>query len=255
MSYDPLPDLDGKRVLITGASNDSGPFVARCFAQPGARLALTYHSDKESCERVAAECRELGAEAHAFEFDLLDMSSCQKLVTDVAKTLGGIDYVIALAGTGSSYTPLTELAPDQFMSAIQGQVGGSFVVARDAAEHMPDDGTGRVVLISATSSYKSHHAGYGFAKTCLNELTRFLACELAAKKISVNTLVPQLIDLESISAEMREKRKQFTPLGLIPHPEQIGKMCLVLCSPLFNIVTGETIVMDGGYRLRPLEDK
>jgi len=255
MPFATEPDLSGKRVLITGASNESGPCVARCFAAPGSRLALAWHSDHDAAGRVADECRELGAEVHLFQLDLMDMSSCERLVDDVSRRLGGIDIVIALAGTGASYTPLTEVTPAQFMNSLQGQVGGSFVVARNAARHMPDDGSARVILISATSSGKYHHAGYGFAKKCLNELTGFLACELAASRITVNTLVPQLIDLESISPEAREKRRRFTPLGLIPHPEQIGRMCRVLCSPLFDIVTGETITLDGGYRLRPLEDK
>ena len=185
MSYEPVPDLKGKRTLIIGASNDSGPFVARCFAAPGSRLALTYHSDLPAAKRVAAECRELGAEVDTFQLDLMDMASCDALIPAVVYKLGGLDYVIALAGAGADYTPLSEITPEQFINAIQGQVGGSFVIARNAAQHMPDDGSARIVLISATSCYKYHHAGYGYAKKCLNELTGFLACELASRKITV----------------------------------------------------------------------
>jgi NAD(P)-dependent dehydrogenase (short-subunit alcohol dehydrogenase family) len=256
MPFDPTPQLRGKRVLVTGASNETGPHVARAFARFGTALALTYHTDRSAGERVAQDCRDAGANGvHLFQLDLLDMDQCSRFVPQVADRLGGLDVLVAVAGAGAGYTPLTELGAHAFIRALQGQVAGNFAIARDAGLIMPEDGTGRIVLISATSCYKYTHAGYGFAKAALNELTKFLGCEFAERRITVNTLVPQLIDLDSISAELREKRKQFTPLGNIPHPDQIAEMCLVLCSPLFDIVTGQLIYMDGGYRLRPLEDR
>ncbi|MFO7900208.1 MAG: SDR family oxidoreductase [Planctomycetota bacterium] len=255
MAFDPIPDLAGKRVLITGASNETGPHVARAFARHAPSLALTYHSDRAAGEDVVEQCKADGAQdAHLFQLDLLDMEQCASFVPRVVHALGGLDVFVAVAGSGASYTPLAELPADDLVRAFQGQVAGNFAIARDAGLAMPEHG-GRIVFISATSCTKYSHAGYGFAKATLNELTKFLALELAERNVTVNTLVPQLIDLESISAEMRDKRREFTPLGNIPHPDQIAQMCLVLCSPLFDIVTGELIYMDGGYRLRPLEDR
>ncbi|MGQ9662962.1 MAG: SDR family NAD(P)-dependent oxidoreductase [Kiritimatiellia bacterium] len=256
MEFAPIPNLQGRRVLITGASNETGPHVARAFARLGPRLALTYHQDEAAARRVAAECLELSARAvDVFRLDLLDSASCAGFVSQVVEKLVGLDILIALAGAGGSYTSLLEVAAEELPIALQGQVCGNFLLARDAARYMPSDGTGRIVFISAASSYKFSHGSYGFAKATLNELTLFLAFELAARKVTVNTIVPQLIDLESISREVREKRKRFTPLGNLPHPDQIAQMCLVLCSPLFGTVTGQLIYMDGGYRLRPLEDR
>lgn len=255
MAFEPIPDLAGKRVLITGASNETGPHVARAFARYGPSLALTYHSDQAAGEEVVEQCKADGAEdARLFQLDLLDMDQCSSFVPKVVDALGGLDVFVAVAGAGASYTPLAELPADDLVRAFQGQVAGNFAIARDAGLAMPEGG-GRVVFISATSCTKYSHAGYGFAKATLNELTKFLALELAGRNVTVNTLVPQLIDLESIRAETRDRRRAFTPLGNIPHPDQIAQMCLVLCSPLFDIVTGELIYMDGGYRLRPLEDR
>ena len=255
-AYSLIPDLKGKRVLVTGASNETGPQVAKAFANRGAELALTYCRDRDGGERTADECRKRGATAaHVFRLDLLDADRCAALVPEVVAALGGLDILVAVAGTGGSYRSLLEVDADHVLRALQGQVCGNLAIARDAGLAMPHDGTGRIVFVSATSCYKYSHASYGFAKATLNELTKFLACEMASRKITVNTVVPQLIDLESISAEVREKRKQFTPLGNIPHPDQIAQMCLVLCSSLFDIVTGQLIYMDGGYRLRPPEDR
>jgi NAD(P)-dependent dehydrogenase (short-subunit alcohol dehydrogenase family) len=256
MPFQPVPALEGKRILVTGASNETGPHVARAFARFGAELVLTYHTDRDAGETVARSCRDAGAaDVHLFQLDLLDMDQCSEFVPRVVEALGSLDILVAVAGAGAGYTPLTELGAHAFARALQGHVGGNFAIARDAGRTMPEDGTGRIVFVSATSCYKYGHAGYGFAKAALNELTKFLAWEFAQRKVTVNTLVPQLIDLESISVELRETRKQFTPLGNIPHPDQIAEMCLVLCSPLFDIVTGQLIYLDGGYRLRPLEDR
>jgi NAD(P)-dependent dehydrogenase (short-subunit alcohol dehydrogenase family) len=256
MSFEFKPDLRGKRVLITGASNETGPFVAREFARLGCKLALTCHSDKEALRRVEDECRELGAsDCRSFQLDLLDSERCGNLVSEITRDGANIDVLVAVAGAGASYKSLVDLSGQELLRAFQGQVAGNFEIARNAAGYMPEDGNGRIVLISATSCYKYSHAGYGYTKDCLNELTKFLAYELSEKRITVNTLVPQLIDLESISQEVKDKRRKFTPLGNIPHPEQIARMAVVLSSPLFDIVTGQLIYMDGGYKLRPPEDR
>lgn len=248
--------LAGRRVLVTGASNATGPYVARAFAQRGARLALTYHSDRAAAERVREACLALGApDVQLHALDLLDSAACDALVADCCRSFGGLDILVAVAGAGGSYESLLTCGTRTVHDAIQGQVVGNFAIARDAGLAMPRDGSGRIIFISATSCYKNHHAAYGFAKATLNELTRFLALELASRRITVNTLVPQLIDLDSIDAALRETRKAFTPLGNIPHPEAIAEMCLVFCSPLFDIVTGQCLYMDGGYRLRPAEDR
>ncbi|MCX7591843.1 MAG: SDR family oxidoreductase [Kiritimatiellae bacterium] len=251
-----IPELRGRRVLITGASNETGPHVAHAFASLGSDLALAYHQDKSSAEKVAAECRDRGAgNVHIFQLDLLDPKSCATLVPRVVHTLGGLDILIAVAGAGGSYTSLLQVESSELPTALQGQVCGNFLIARDAALRMPTDGSGRIVFVSAASSYKYSHGSYGFAKATLNELTLFLAYELASRKITVNTIVPQLIDLDSIPSELKEKRKRYTPLGNLPHPDQIAQMCVVLCSPLFDTVTGQLVYMDGGYRLRPPEDR
>ncbi len=252
----PIMNLENKRALIVGASSDTGPSVARAFARSGAKLALTYHSNRMGAESVAAECRTLGApQARILPLDLMDSAQCESCIGTVTETLGGLDILIAVAGAGGSYRSLLETKPQEMREAFQGQVCGNFTLARDAGLAMPDDGSGRIIFISATSSLKFSHASYGYAKAALNQLTFFLAYELASRKVTVNTLVPQLIDLDSIEPALREKRRSFTPLGLIPHPDQIANHCLSLCSPSFNIVTGELIHLDGGYRLRPLEDR
>lgn len=256
MPFESIPYLKGKRVLITGASNETGPHVARVFAELGPELALTYHSDKSAAERVARECEQAGAaKTRVFPLDLLDATQCRSLISKAVKAMGGLDVLIAIAGAGGSYQSLLKIDSDDLLQAFQGQVAGNFVLARDAGLAMPADGTGRIVLISAASCYKFSHATYGYAKAALNQLTSFLAWELSSRRVTVNTLVPQLIDLESIDPATKDKRRKFTPMGNIPHPEQIGRMCLTLCSPLFDTVTGQLIFMDGGYRLRPPEDR
>lgn len=256
MSWSPVPEMRGRRVLVTGASSGTGPAVARAFAAAGAALALTYRQNRAAAESVAADCRAAGAAAvQVFPLDLMDAARGDALVAEVEKSLGGLDVFIGVAGAGGAFTPLLDAATSELTAALQGQIVGNFALARDAGLRMPRDGSGRVILVSATSSHKFSHGTYGLAKAALNTMVPFLAYELASRRVTVNALVPQLIDLDTIDPADRERRRRFTPLGVIPHPDQIAQFCLALCSPLYGIVTGELIHLDGGYRLRPPEDR
>lgn len=246
-----MASSDSRRVLITGASNETGPFVARAFARGGAALALTYHSDKAAADRVADQCRKDGAaSAELFQLDLLDNAQCTGFVEKVVGKLGSLDVLVALAAAGPSYTPLAEVDERTFTAAIQGQLTGNFFICRDAGVAMKRSGGGRIILFSATSSHKFSHASYGLAKAAVNQLTRFLAFELAPE-VTVNTIVPGLIDLQSTDADVRRKRAANSPLQRIVTPAELAAMCVTMASPVFDTVTGTELYMDGGYYLKP----
>ena len=113
---------------------------------------------------------------------------------------------------------------------------------------MKQAGRGRIVIFSATSCHKFSHASYGLAKASVNQMTRFLAFELAPE-VTVNTIVPGLIDLETTDADARRTRAQATPLGRIVTPDDLAAMCLTIAGPAFDTVTGQEIYMDGGFYL------
>ncbi|MCE9616164.1 MAG: SDR family oxidoreductase [Lentisphaerae bacterium] len=256
MNVSPLPDLNGRTVLLTGGSSGTSAHVARAFARQGAAVALTYHHNRAGAEDMAAECRRSGAPAAAaFALDLASPESCSALVPRVRAAFGRLDVFVGVAGTGGHFHTLLEADAADMQEALQGHVTGNFLLARQSALAMPDDGSGRVVFVSATSSTKFSHGTYGFAKAALNALTEFLAHDLAARRITVNTVVPQLIDLPTTDAADRERRRQFTPLGRLPHPDEIAQLCVTLCAPLFGGITGQLFFLDGGYRLRPPEDR
>ncbi|MCG3180509.1 MAG: putative oxidoreductase [Phycisphaerae bacterium] len=240
-----------RRILITGASNETGPHIARAFARTGDALALTYHTDRAAAERVAGQCRRDGAASvELFPLDLLDLDQCVGFAGLVAAALGGLDMLVANAAAGPSYTPLREVDAKTFSAAIQGQLTGNLFLCRDAGNLMKAAGRGRIILFSATSAHKFSHASYGLAKAAVNEMTRFLAFELSPE-VTVNTIVPGLIDLESTDADLRRTRAANTPLGRIVTPDELAAMCVTIASPVFDVVTGQVLYMDGGYFLKP----
>jgi NAD(P)-dependent dehydrogenase (short-subunit alcohol dehydrogenase family) len=242
-----------RRVLVSGASNQTGPAVALAFACTGARLVLTYHSDEAAGNRVAASCRNAGAASvDLMQLDLMDNRRCIELIGAADEAMDGLDVLVAVAAAGPSYTPLTEVDVQTFTAALQGQITGNFLLAREAGNRMKKADGGRIVLFGATSFHKYHHASYGFAKAAINELTKFLALELAPE-VTVNTIVPGLIDLDSTDADLRRRRAERSPLGRIVRPNELAQMCLLLCSEAFDTVTGQTLLMDAGFFLKPAE--
>lgn len=241
--------LKGQVALVVGGSSETGPFIVEALAAAGADVALTYHEQADAAEAVVKKVTTLGRKAKAFAFDLLDGQAVRALPKDVAGEMGRLDILVLCAGTGG-FGDVRELDEAAWDWAMAGNVKAPFFLARNAALIMEKQKTGgRIVTFSATSALKYGHAFYGLAKAAVIQMTRFLA-HTFAPKVTVNCLVPGLIDLESTEAKMRTERAENSPLKRVVTPRELGQLCVVLCSPACASVTGEAILADGGFWLK-----
>jgi NAD(P)-dependent dehydrogenase (short-subunit alcohol dehydrogenase family) len=238
--------LAGRVALVTGASHGTGVDIARALAGAGARVAVHYRSDRPAAEALVATIRAAGGAAEAFGADVARPDDVRRLVAEVQARLGPPAVAVNNAGPFND-TPFGELAERDWDYVMSANLKAVYLVAQLVAAPMRRAGWGRIVNIGATSGLVRSHGVYGLAKAALLPLTQALALELAPA-VTVNALVPSQIASTRTDGMPGYKAAAVagTPLGRLVTQEEIARMVVRLCSPEFDFVTGQAIVMDGG---------
>jgi NAD(P)-dependent dehydrogenase (short-subunit alcohol dehydrogenase family) len=241
-----VTSLAGRVALVTGASRGTGVDIARALAGAGARVAVHYRSDRAAAEALVAAIRAGGGAAEAFAADVARPDDVRRLVAEVQARLGPPDVAVNNAGPFND-TPFCELAEADWDYVMGANLKAVYLVAQLVAAPMRRAGWGRIVNIGATSGLVRSHGVYGLAKAALLPLTQALALELAPA-VTVNALVPSQIASPRTDGMPAYKAAAIagTPLGRLVGQEEIARMVVRLCSPEFDFVTGQAIVMDGG---------
>ncbi|MGD9127538.1 MAG: SDR family oxidoreductase [Planctomycetia bacterium] len=235
--------FQGKNVLITGGSSETGPFICREFADVGANVAATWFSNRSGLEATGKYVREQGVDFFPFHLDLLDQASIDQLIRDVQETWSQLDVLVLCCGT-KGLRPFQTLSREQLDTAVDGNVKGNFMLAHRLGYWMKTqpDSLGKIIQLTAMSAENATHSAYGLAKAAQNSMADFLALNLAPN-VTINTIAPITIEQDpSVTAPPPDP----APLGRRIHAREIARMCRLLCDPAFATVTGELIRMDSG---------
>lgn len=244
--------LDGKTVLITGASRGIGKAVAAACAAQGAKLLITA-KNPDALARTRQELSHLGAVCHHFCADLENLQDVQGLI-DWAQGYP-VDCCINNAAFTSFVYP-TETRPEVMESLFHTNFRASVLLAQAMAKHMlARKCRGSILFITSINAISPlpSQAIYSSTKAALESVMKSFASELAPKGIRVNSIAPGAIMTDMNPTFTPEKRKEFNPeipLGRIGEPEDIGGAAAFLCSDAAQYITGSTLVIDGGYLLR-----
>jgi NAD(P)-dependent dehydrogenase (short-subunit alcohol dehydrogenase family) len=238
--------LAGRVALVTGASHGTGVDIARSLAAEGARVAVHYRSDRAAAEALASAIRAGGGVAEAFAADVARSEEVRRLMAEVELRLGALGIVVNNAGPFNDIA-FSELAEADWDYVMNANLKAVYLTSQLAAPGMRRAGWGRIVNIGATSGLVRSHGVYGLAKAALLPLTQALALELAPA-VTVNAVVPSQIASARTDRMAAYKAAAIagTPLGRLVTQAEIGQMVVRLCSPEFDFVTGQAIVMDGG---------
>ncbi len=258
-------------VLITGASRGLGREFAIAFAGEGARIAICAR-DSTKLEATAAAVRQRGVECLAIQADLLEGAACQRVVDDTVEHFGRLDVLVNNASASVDTTPKSiEVATDaQVMARINGKMLVAVRCARAALPHMRKGGGGRIVNIGGTAARTTFRPGdlpsegsglaQGLGNSSLANFSKYLADEVAADHIVVNTIHPHLIRTDRHTQRVTWQAKKFgvseseaeaqiaaqIPIGRILEPSDVTPLVLLLASPLSGATTGQAIAVDGG---------
>ncbi len=243
--------MQGRRVLVTGAARGLGESFARALVAAGAQVVI---SDVLH-EQGQALARELGEAAHYVPLDLLDAASVQAGVAAAAHKLGGLDGLINNAAiTNSGGKTLGEISIETWDRVMDVNVRGTWLVTAAAREHLAASGTGRVVnLASDTALWGAPRLlAYVASKGAVIAMTRTLARELGADNITVNAIAPGLTLVEATAYVPQERHAHYLQGRAIQRPqvpEDVNAAALFLLTRASGFITGQLLPVNGGFVL------
>ncbi len=247
-----FPDagVDGRRVVITGASRGLGELLAHAFSRAGARVALVARTERDLKEVAGA----LPGESLVLAGDVCDAEFDDAVAAAVAAEWGGIDAWICNAGISPVVAGPTEMDPEVWRRVIEVNLTGSFLGARAAASAMGQGG--RVIFTGSVLGERPARGlgAYSASKAGLVGLAKSLALDLAPSGITVNVVSPGWFDSPLAAGWTSDERRSeavlgHTALGRWGAPGDLAGAYLFLASEAAGFVTGTVLAVDGGYLL------
>lgn len=236
--------------IVTGAGQGIGFEIARQIAMQGGAVLLN-DLDAALADRAAKVITALGGKCHAMPGDASDIAFIQAMIDEAVKKFGFVTIAIANAGV-TIYGDFLTYQPEALQGVLGLNLSGSFFLAQRAAQQMKKQGSGGSILFM--SSVTGHQAfknlaAYGMTKAALEMLAKSLVVELAGLNISINTVAPGATITERTMEEEDYDKiwARVIPAGRACTVEDIANAALFLVSPASRQITGQTIVVDGGW--------
>ncbi len=236
--------------IVTGAGQGIGFEIARQMAMSGAAVLLN-DIDEQLANRAASVINMLGGKCHPLAGDAADIDFIQQMVNEAVRKFGFLTIVIANAGI-TSYGEFLDYKPEDLQSVINLNLFGSFFLAQKAAIQMKKQTSGgSILLMSSVTGHQAHKnlAAYGMTKAGLEMLAKSLVLELSPLNISINTVAPGATLTERTLQDNNYEQiwAGITPMGRAATVEDIANAVLFFVLPQSRHITGQTLVVDGGW--------
>ena len=242
--------LEGKNVIITGASRGIGKGIAEVFAKHGANIAFTYRSSDEQAKALENELSANGCKAKGYKSDASDFDAAQQLSKDVMDDFGSIDVLVNNAGITKDGL-LMRMSEEDFDSVMSINMKSVFNMTKAVLRPMLKARAGSIINMSSVVGVKGNagQANYSASKAAINGFTKSTALELGSRNIRCNSIAPGFIETEMTEAlgeeTVKEWREQI-PLKRGGTPDDIANTTLFLASDMSAYVTGQVINVCGG---------
>jgi 3-oxoacyl-[acyl-carrier protein] reductase len=243
--------LKNKTAIVTGGRQGIGRGIVLALAREGCDVVVA-DIVLEDCEKVAREAEELGVKGLAIKCDVSKKDEVDNLISQTVKKFGKIDILVNNAGI-YPFVPFERMEEMDWDRVIDVNLKSVFLCSQAAVKEMKKGG--KIVNISSIASFVGFEGltHYCASKGGINSMIRALALELAPKKINVNSVAPGAIDTPGASSGSEEQTKQTVaaiPWARMGLPEDIANAVVFLVSDKADYITGQTIIVDGGWTLR-----
>ncbi len=249
-------ELDGTVALVTGGNGGIGLGMAEGLAAAGAAVAI-WGTNPDKNERAVARLRGLGVEAEAFVCDVGDEAAVVEAFAATVDRFGKVDACFANAGVGTRGTRFEEMTLDEWHDVLRVNLDGVFLTLREAVRHLLGRGApGSLVVTSSIASIFGMPRGehYAATKAAVSSMVRALAVEYGRHGIRANAVLPGWVETAMTEPLVTSPRFEAAvrpriPLGRWGRPEDFAGIAVYLASDASRYHTGDTIVVDGGYRI------
>ena len=257
-----MSKLQGKNVLITGASSGIGQAIAIRFAREGANVAINYRSGAEQAEQTLCMARKArtngGGKEMVVQADVSDEAQVKTMVAKVIEEFGSLDVLVNNAGIQKP-APSHEIETSDFDRVLAVNLRGPFLCSREAIRHFLDRGGPGVILNNSSVHEiipKPKYLPYSISKGGMENLTKSLALEYAADGIRVNSVGPGAVVTPINKAwidnpKARGEVESHIPMSRPAAADEIASVFAFLASDDASYVTGQTIFACGGLTLYP----
>ncbi len=242
--------LEGKTVIVTGASRGIGRAIALELASRGAAVVINYNGSEGKAREVEKQIRENGGSVSVYQCDVADYGQCGKFIQDVIKEYGRLDILVNNAGITRDGL-LMKMSEEDFDKVIDTNLKGAFNTIRFASRQMLKQKSGRIINMSSVSGVAGNagQANYAASKAGLIGLTKAAARELASRGVTVNAIAPGFIETDMtdvLSEQVKEASVAQIPLGRFGRPEHVAAAAAFLASEEAGYITGQVLHVDGG---------
>jgi 3-oxoacyl-[acyl-carrier protein] reductase len=248
-------DLKGKTAIVTGGGCGIGAAISVLLAESGANVMIDYlpiEKDIAGVAKVTKEITDNKGVVASYAGDITSPEAMEALCSKTADLFGGIDILVNSAGY-TRQLDIENLSAEAWQSLIAVNLSGAYYVTRSASRYMVSRGAGRIIFIGSAGSITGGggSAAYSAAKGGINGMVRALSKELAPQGITVNAILPALIETDLLRDREPDpmKRNKFIeriPIGRFGTPEDVGNLVVFLASEKAGFICGQNIIIDGG---------
>ncbi len=238
--------MKGKIAIVTGAAQGIGKAICENLSNQGANVILNDINEVAVLEAVA----DLGPKVEGFVGDVGNMQTINELVNYAKGKYGKVDILVANAGL-TLFGDFFEYTPEDFMKVVQVNLFGSFFLAQSTSKLMKENGGGTILFMSSVTGNQAHRdlAAYSMSKAALQMLAKNLVIELSKYHINVNCVAPGAIVTErtSMDASYMDTWSHLTPMGRPGTVDDVANAVSFLVSDGAKQITGQTLIVDGGW--------
>jgi 2-deoxy-D-gluconate 3-dehydrogenase len=240
-------DLAGRTAVVTGAASGIGESVARHFADLGARVVGVDRSDAVT-DAMAA----IPGMHHGVVADLTEGDAASRVIAEAMELAGGVDILVNSAGVVHLASAL-EMSAEMWDATLAVNLTASFRMAQAAGRVMTSAGYGRIINLASQASVIAldQHVAYTASKAAIVGMTKVLAMEWARSGVTVNAVSPTVVETPlgklAWAGEKGDAMRELIPVGRFARPDEVAGLIAYLAGEQAGMITGENILIDGGY--------